>query len=224
MNYLCHVWLARDYEPQVILGNLVGDWIKGSRLEEWPEQLIQGVRMHRLVDQLTDDITSQYMGIFPQGVRRFGGIALDVFWDHCLSLHWDELGKVENLTQNERSTKQHLQQSMLRQKSQQKPLQQFVPDLMKAFDKEKHVLTPQFRKRLFWIRNNRLLLSYQKWEGVLQSLNHVSSRLRVPDRLPEAADIIRNNQTELEEKFLDFVPQIQSELWSQFSVNPANPH
>lgn len=207
MNYLCHVWLARNHGPQVILGNLVGDWIKGSRLDEWPDQLIQGVRMHRLVDQLTDEITIEYMDIFPQGVRRFGGIALDVFWDHCLSLHWEELGKAETPAQNDSFRKKSLQP---------KPLQQFVPDLMKAFDKEKEVLTPVFRKRLFWIRSNRLLLSYQKWEGVLQSLNNISGRLRVPDRLPEAAEIIRNNQAELTQHFLEFVPKIQQELLKQF--------
>ncbi len=56
MNYLAHLLLA-EKSAQSLIGNLLGDFVKGS-LEKYKgvysETIIKGIRTHRQVDDFTD--------------------------------------------------------------------------------------------------------------------------------------------------------------------------
>ncbi|MDN3611709.1 ACP phosphodiesterase [Vibrio ostreicida] len=89
MNYLAHLHIA-DHCQSSLLGNLLGDFVKGSPEAQFEPNLSQGIRLHRFVDSFTDQHqgVSMAKALFPNGVRRFSGIGLDMFWDHCLAKHW----------------------------------------------------------------------------------------------------------------------------------------
>jgi acyl carrier protein phosphodiesterase len=90
MNYLAHVYLAR-HADEAMLGALLGDFVFGvAALDDWPPVVRADIVLHRKIDRFTDDHPAvlALRERFPDGRRRYAGIALDVFFDHCLARDW----------------------------------------------------------------------------------------------------------------------------------------
>lgn len=89
MNYLAHLHLGGD-APEQLLGSLYGDFVKGDLHGRFPPVLERAIRLHRRIDSFTDShpLVRTALDRFPRERRRFAGIALDVFFDHCLARHW----------------------------------------------------------------------------------------------------------------------------------------
>jgi acyl carrier protein phosphodiesterase len=90
MNYLAHAWLAR-HSDDAILGALLGDFVFGQAAPaDWPDAVRGEILVHRRVDRYTDshpDVVSA-RALFPDGLRRYAGIVLDVHFDHLLARDW----------------------------------------------------------------------------------------------------------------------------------------
>lgn len=91
MNYLAHLHLGGN-EPELLLGSLYGDFVKGWLTGQWPAGIEAGIRLHRRVDVFTDahPLVLQARSRFPAERRRYSGILLDLFFDHCLARHWQD--------------------------------------------------------------------------------------------------------------------------------------
>jgi acyl carrier protein phosphodiesterase len=89
MNYLAHLHLGGD-APAQLLGSLYGDFVKGPLAGQWPADIEAAIRLHRRIDVFTDShpLQEQARARFPAERRRYAGILLDVFFDHCLARHW----------------------------------------------------------------------------------------------------------------------------------------
>lgn len=89
MNYLAHLHLGGD-APAQLLGSLYGDFVKGPLAGQWPADIEAAIRLHRRIDVFTDShpLQLQARARFPAERRRYAGILLDVFFDHCLALNW----------------------------------------------------------------------------------------------------------------------------------------
>lgn len=89
MNYLAHLHLGGD-APAQLLGSLYGDFVKGPLAGQWPADIEAAIRLHRRIDVFTDShpLQLQARARFPAERRRYAGILLDVFFDHCLALSW----------------------------------------------------------------------------------------------------------------------------------------
>ncbi|GGJ92866.1 acyl carrier protein phosphodiesterase [Pseudomonas matsuisoli] len=93
MNYLAHLHLGGE-RPEQMLGSLYGDFVKGPLAGRWPVSIEYGIRLHRAIDAYTDSHPVVIAGKarFPRARRRFAGILLDVFFDHCLAKDWSRYG------------------------------------------------------------------------------------------------------------------------------------
>ena len=89
MNYLAHLHLGGD-APAQLLGSLYGDFVKGPLAGQWPADIEAAIRLHRRIDAFTDShpVQARARARFPAERRRYAGILLDLFFDHCLALHW----------------------------------------------------------------------------------------------------------------------------------------
>ncbi|TBR36205.1 MULTISPECIES: ACP phosphodiesterase [Dyella] len=87
MNHLAHALLAGDDEG-LVLGGLMGDFVHG-RLEDdmLPARVLDGIRLHRAIDVYTDahpEVVAA-KAMLPTPYRRYGGILLDMWFDHDLA-------------------------------------------------------------------------------------------------------------------------------------------
>ena len=92
MNYLAHVYLAR-HDEDAMLGALLGDFVFGvSGPDAWPEPIRAEILRHRRIDRFTDTHPAVVAAraLFPDGRRRYAGIALDVYFDHRLARTWPQ--------------------------------------------------------------------------------------------------------------------------------------
>ncbi|WP_338063738.1 ACP phosphodiesterase [Alteromonas flava] len=92
MNYLAHIHMAHVSQTSLV-GNFLGDFVKGSDLTRFPHELQTGIRLHRAIDSYTDShpVISQLREHFPPALRRMSGIIIDVYFDHLLCRHWSRI-------------------------------------------------------------------------------------------------------------------------------------
>ena len=91
MNYLAHLHLGGE-QPAQLLGSLYGDFVKGWLRGQWPADIEAAIRLHRRVDVFTDThaLVARARARFPVERRRYSGILLDLFFDHCLARYWQD--------------------------------------------------------------------------------------------------------------------------------------
>ncbi len=91
MNYLAHLHLGGP-RPAQLLGSLYGDFVKGPLAGRFPADVEAAIRLHRRIDAFTDShpLVRASVARFPAERRRYAGILLDLFFDHCLASCWDD--------------------------------------------------------------------------------------------------------------------------------------
>ena len=94
MNFLFHMLLSGDDE-QILVGNFMGDFVKGPLNERFPERIRQGIHLHRRIDSF-----SSRSELFQQSRRRidphyglYRGVMIDLFYDHFLVKEWNSWSK-----------------------------------------------------------------------------------------------------------------------------------
>jgi acyl carrier protein phosphodiesterase len=91
MNYLAHAYLSFN-KPGILVGNMISDFVKGKRKYDYPEQIQQGIAVHREIDRFTDahPVTKEAKEIFRPAYRLYAGSLMDVVYDHFLALDENE--------------------------------------------------------------------------------------------------------------------------------------
>ena len=98
MNFLAHAMLAGD-EPALIVGGVVGDWIKGPLPAGLPPDLARGVALHRAIDRHAEDHPAfqRSRQRMSAARRRYAGVLVDIFYDHILARDWPQAESEEAL-------------------------------------------------------------------------------------------------------------------------------
>lgn len=91
MNYLAHLHLGGP-QPAQLLGSLYGDFVKGPLDGRFATDVEVAIRLHRRIDAFTDrhPRVRAACARFPAERRRYAGILLDLFFDHCLARCWGD--------------------------------------------------------------------------------------------------------------------------------------
>ena len=89
MNYLAHLFFAKK-DPFSMVGNLMGDFMKGVDIIQLPPSVALGIQNHQMVDAFTDShqSVSALKNCLSPDRKRFSGIITDVMFDYFLIKHW----------------------------------------------------------------------------------------------------------------------------------------
>jgi acyl carrier protein phosphodiesterase len=90
MNFLAHLYLSGD-DPDIRLGNLIADSVKGSDLEKFKPGIREGIRLHRKIDHFTDEhpVVERSKERIRGTYHKFAGVVVDMFYDHFLAANWE---------------------------------------------------------------------------------------------------------------------------------------
>lgn len=187
MNYLAHLYLAENSEGSM-LGNLLGDFVKGYIDHTYNKEISKGIRMHRRVDAFTDSHEKFLASkrLISKERRRFAGIIIDMSFDHFLAKNWSSYSSVE--------------------------LSDFINKVYNLLIK--HASTLPNRLRLFIPRmiEEDWIGSYERLEGIGKSLDGISRRLKKrfdrDNSLLGAVEEVEANYRELESNFKVFFPKL----------------
>lgn len=182
MNYLAHFHLSHG-DDDLLVGALLGDYVKGPLSGQLPEGLEQGVMLHRRIDAFTDRHSElrAALALFEPRFRRYGGIMLDIACDHFLSQHWQQY---------------HHQ-----------PLDQFNRQVYQLIDRHP-ALPSAARQQAERLIRYDVLGSFDDWRTVEAALARVGQRLQRDNPLAEAAPQLEQHYHQLETLFEEFYPQL----------------
>ena len=176
MNYLAHLHIAASTNTS-FSGNFLGDFVKGNPDGQFPKEIVQGIRLHRYVDSFTDKHPQVLAAklLFPKALRRYAPIALDMFWDHFLALHW--------------TTFHDLTLAEFCQLAEQKIINE-----TQASDV---TLPERFERINGWVWQDKWLESYQKIENIEYALKRMATRSERMAPLAETGKVLRENYADL---------------------------
>lgn len=91
MNHLAHCFLSFGNE-ELLLGNFIGDYVKGNDWAAYPPVVQQGILLHRTIDSFTDghERVHKCTARIRPYAGKFSGPVVDILFDHLLALSWEQ--------------------------------------------------------------------------------------------------------------------------------------
>lgn len=184
MNYLAHLHLGGQ-QPEQLLGSLYGDFVKGPLAGRFPLPLEAAIRLHRQIDVFTDShpLVLQSLGRFPRERRRYAGIILDVFFDHCLALHWRDYAE--------------------------QPLDQFTGQVYRVLAAQAD-LPGRLAQIAPYMAADDWLGSYREFAVLEQVFRGIGRRLSRPEGMDGALQVVEALYVPLMDDFRAFYPELQA--------------
>ena len=185
MNYLAHAYLS-DNNEESIIGNLLGDFVKGNPDFYYEGEILKWIRIHRKIDSFTDahSIFRSSKRLVSQKRRRFSGIIIDICFDHFLAKNWPQYSNEE--------------------------LPVFINRVYSMLDRNKTILPERLQNILPRLISEDWFHSYRSLDGVGVTLNRISKRFKKDDSLAGSVDEIVENYSKLESNFFSFFPELIS--------------
>ena len=96
MNFLAHALLSPE-DDEIRAGNVCADLIKGRIEGIAPPGIVAGVALHRAIDRFADrhHAFRASMAYVAAPRRRYAGVVVDIFFDHCLARTWPRYSAVD---------------------------------------------------------------------------------------------------------------------------------
>ncbi|NWD49966.1 ACP phosphodiesterase [Pseudomonas gingeri] len=184
MNYLAHLHLGGQ-RPEQLLGSLYGDFVKGRVDGQFTPSIEAAIQLHRRIDVFTDrhPLVDQALSRFSLIRRRYAGIVLDVFFDHCLARDWALYAEGS--------------------------LDSFTAGVYRLLASEPQ-LPGRLAQVAPYMAADDWLGSYRQFDVLRQVLRGISRRLSRPEELAHAMHELELLYEPLGEDFRRFYPQLQA--------------
>lgn len=183
MNLLAHIFLSGT-PSDLMLGNFIGDFVKGKQWQNYPLEMQKGILLHRSIDDFTDKHE-----IVKTGIKRlrpdyglYAGVIIDIFYDHFLALNW---GKYMD-----------------------KKLEDFAQEVFLYFSTNVDKLPERVRHFLPYMIRDNWLVKYGTVEGIYHSLRGVTRRIQHRKILYDAIKYLEFDFDKLNEEFQMFFPDL----------------
>lgn len=191
VNYLAHLYLSR-HDDEAMLAALLSDFVGSSQLGAWPVAQQREIRLHWRVDSYTDGhpAVRSLRERFPDGRRRYAGIALDVYFDHLLARDWARFHP--------------------------EPLDAFSGRVYSLLRAQAERLPERLRRLAPLMISGDWLGSYRQRDAVDLAVARIATRLsRNGDKLVACLPILRANESAVQAGFDTFFPELQQYVEQQ---------
>ncbi len=193
MNFLGHL-LVSGNRPLVIVGNFMGDAVKGRDLSAWGPELQAGIRMHRRIDSFTDNhpITLKGRQRLREHCGKYAGVALDLFYDHAIAQRWSDLNP--------------------------EPLGQFAQRMYQLLQQHSHLMPQRTQHMLGYMVRNDWLASYAEVPGISRALRGLAMRVPGGEALLGAESVLVQHHAEFEQECMRFLEDLRSHLGHEKAI------
>ena len=194
MNFLAHTYLSGGNE-QIIVGNFMGDYVKGKNYMLFPEQVKKGILIHRDIDTFTDmhEVTRRSKQRLASRYHKYAGIIIDIFYDHFLASLW---GSYYTL-----------------------PLNEFVSRTYDLLKRNYKVLPDSIKRWFPTFLENNWMMAYTQVEGIELVLERMSANTSLPNHSAFAVEVLRKQYSVFMEDFLEFFPEIVEFLEEKYEID-----
>lgn len=187
LNYLGHLYLSND-NPQIMMGNIMGDFVKGSNLEAYHNHLHEGILLHRKIDHYIDnhpvvlDLNKKLYTHLP----RISSIAIDIVFDHLLAKKWEQFHSVS--------------------------LTDFLDNFYTYSTKHIELLPLPIRELLHRLSTYKMLHQYGNIETIDKITAHLQNKLSFETKLSETKHIFLTYEEEFTLAFQMYMKDAQQKF------------
>lgn len=185
MNYLAHALLSA-HDDELLAGNFIADHLRGNNFNHLPTGVIQGIKMHRQIDDYTDthELFKKSKRIFYTNFEKYSGVLIDIYFDHLLAKNFQEFSTVN--------------------------LSSFSKKVYEVYDAKKELFPTSSNRFLNYVISNNIYEAYALKDGITTVLRHLSSRIKHPVQLHDSIVEFTDNEKVLEENFKLFFQDAQT--------------
>ncbi len=185
VNYLAHAYLS-FHHPEILVGNIISDFVKGKKKFDYPEGIQLGITLHRAIDTFTDKhpATKKAKEVFRPHYRLYAAAFVDVIYDHFLA------------TDEKRFTDVALQQFTQETYRQLYAYNSFFPD--------------RFAHIFPHMHQQNWLYHYRNKSGLKKSFSGLVHRAVYLTESDTAFHLFETHYDFLEECYTEFFPQLHS--------------
>ncbi|HMZ46178.1 MAG TPA: ACP phosphodiesterase [Chitinophagaceae bacterium] len=193
MNYLAHAYLSFNKED-ILIGNMISDFIKGKRKFDYPLQIQKGIQLHRNIDSFTDNhfATKEAKQIFKPVVGLYAGAFIDVVYDHFLAIDKTEF-----------ETESHLNN--------------FTQTTYKSLMHNYSLMPPIFQQMLLKMKAQNWLFNYQFLWGIEKSFEGVVHRAKYLQSSTLVYNLFIQNYSSLQNYYSLFFKDVKAFSFNEFS-------
>lgn len=164
MNHVAHCLLSVA-DPDLLLGNFIGDFVKGKAWQDFAPGIQRGILLHRAIDAFTDEhpaIRDSVARLRPYA-GRYTAPVVDVLYDHLLCLEWERV-------------------------SPDLPFDDFARWVYDSLDQRAGDMPAELQRRWPHMLNGRFLDGYRSRRGLEWALGLFNRRLEGRLAVPELTD------------------------------------
>ncbi len=195
MNFLAHLFLSGE-NPEIKVGNFIGDFVKGKNFEErFGKEISKGIVLHREIDWYTDRhpmVKISKVRLRPK-YNHYSGVITDVYFDHFLAKNFDKYSK--------------------------KFLPDFADECYSIIQQRDSILPDEVKYMMPYMIKGNWLVNYAKIDGIHGALSGMARRTRFESKMEEASEDLKNHYTEFEKEFFAFFPELQKFANDWLKVN-----
>jgi acyl carrier protein phosphodiesterase len=194
LNFLAHIYLSGD-SREILIGNFIGDYVKGKNITGYPEEVKQGILLHRKIDSFTDGhfITRSSKKIIAEKYGLYAGIVVDIFYDHFLSANWRQYSEI--------------------------PLREYIHERYSMLDSGFSIFPAGVKNWFPYFIKSNWLETYNNFNGLNMVFKRMSYRTSLPDHADYAVSQLKHNYDYLKKNFFDFFTEMREMVKKDFNIN-----
>jgi len=186
VNYLAHAYLSFGV-PDIAVGNLISDFVKGKKQLDYPETIRHGIILHRAIDTFTDahPITGEAKRFFRADYGLYSGALVDIVYDHFLAVDPGEFPDAGSLRIFSRRTYDQV-------------------------GSREALFPPHFARLFPYMRSQDWLYNYRLREGIYNSLHGLARRAAYMPDPGRAFQIFEIQYEGLKDCYYRFFPDLKN--------------
>jgi len=184
MNYLAHAFLSFNY-PEILVGNMISDFVKGKKKYDYSEGIQQGITLHRKIDQFTDEhpALKNSKEIFRPAYRLYCSAIIDVIFDHFLAIDINEFNEEK--------------------------LEIFTKETYATLTVFSEIFPDKFKAMFPYMKSQNWLFNYRHRWGIEKSLGGLVRRSKYMTESETAYRLFNENYLTLESSYKAFFPNVK---------------
>ena len=184
MNYLAHLYLSGN-NHELMIGNFIADHVKGRQIELFDEEIVKGIKLHRLIDEFTDThkVVEQSKIRLRSEFGKYSPVIVDVFYDHYLAIKWEQYHHEE--------------------------LSVYANNFYALLNDNHHRLPLRTQQMIEYMIPQNWLLNYKTVAGINKTLTGMSKRTKFESRMDVAAIYLDKYYSDFEQEFNEYFEELR---------------
>jgi acyl carrier protein phosphodiesterase len=184
VNFLFHMLLS-GADDRILVGNFMGDFVKGPLADRFPPRIRQGVALHRRIDSFAsrNELFQRSRLRLDARYGLYRGVLVDLFYDHFLVREWSDWSQ------------EPYERYLIRTRA---VIEAYLVDL------------PERMQPLVPYIFDEMLPSYGEVSGIGRALERMSRRIVRANPLAGGEAELERHYDSMLADFRGFVPQVRS--------------